>query len=81
MRSFERRSWKAPGHLPGVEIALAPHHVLEKVDLALVDEQRELAGLAEVGLRRQQGTASSGARRRRAPSRRPRWQSSVPPRQ
>ena len=27
-------------HLPGVEIALLPHHVFEIGDLAVVDEQR-----------------------------------------
>ena len=42
------------GHLPGVEIALAAHHVFQEVNLALVDEQGELSGLPEVGLRRQQ---------------------------
>ncbi len=37
--------------LLGVEHALVPHHVFEKGDLALVDEQHQLAGLAEIGLR------------------------------
>ena len=38
-------------HLLGVEHALVPHHVFEKGDLALVDEEHQLAGLAEIGLR------------------------------
>ena len=42
------------GHLLGVEHALVPHHVLEEGDLAFVDEQHQLAGLAEIGLRREQ---------------------------
>ena len=42
------------GHLLGVEHALIPHHVLEEGDLALVDEQHQLAGLAEIGLRGEQ---------------------------
>jgi hypothetical protein len=43
------------GHLPGVEEALLPHHVLEEGDLALVDEQHQLAGLGEIGLGGEQG--------------------------
>ena len=46
---------EGPRHLLGVQVALIPHHVLEKGDLILVDEQQQLAGLGEVGLGRQQG--------------------------
>ena len=45
------------GHLPRIEIALLPHHVLEERHLGLVDEQHQLAGLGEVGLGGQQGQA------------------------
>ena len=45
------------GHLLGVEHALIPHHVFEEGDLAFVDEQHQLAGLAEIGLRREQRDA------------------------
>ena len=53
-RSLERSIWKAPAICCGVEEALFPHHVFEKRELTLVDEQHQLAGLREVGLRRQQ---------------------------
>ena len=36
------------GHLLGVEIALAPHQVLQEVDLAFIDEERQLSGLGEI---------------------------------
>ncbi len=42
------------GHLGGVEIALRPHQVFEKTDLALIGKQGEFAGFGEVGLRREQ---------------------------
>ena len=42
------------GHLPGLEIAGLVHLRLEQAELALVDEQRQLAGLGEVGLGREQ---------------------------
>ena len=42
------------GHLLGVEITLLPHQIFKKMQLALVDEQRQLAGLGEIGLRREQ---------------------------
>ena len=42
------------GHLPAVEKALLPHHVFEEGDLALVDQQHDLAGFGEIGLRGQQ---------------------------
>jgi hypothetical protein len=45
------------GHLARVEIALLPHRVLEIGDLAVVDEELELAGVGEIDLRRQQGHA------------------------
>jgi len=41
-------------HLPGVEIALLPHHVLEIGDLTVAEEKRELACLGEVRFRCQQ---------------------------
>lgn len=44
-----------PGHLMGIEIALVPHQVLKIRDLALVDEQHDLAGFREVGLRGEGG--------------------------
>jgi hypothetical protein len=43
-----------PGHPPGIEIALIPHNVFEEVELAVVNEQRQLAGLSKISLRRQQ---------------------------
>ena len=46
---------EGPRHLLGVQEALIPHHVLEKGDLILVDEQQQFAGLGKVGLGRQQG--------------------------
>ena len=71
---------KGSGHLPGVEVTLLPHHVLEKGDLAFTDEQRQLTGLSEINLRREEGQGSEplvaipGERSRLAAS-------SVPPRQ
>ena len=41
-------------HLLGVQHALIPHHVLEEGNLAVIDEEHEVAGLREVGLRSQQ---------------------------
>jgi hypothetical protein len=41
-------------HLPGSEIALLAHDVLEECELAFVDEQSELAGFREIGLRREE---------------------------
>ena len=38
-------------HLPGVEVAVFSHHVLEEAHLSLVDEEHKLARLGEVGLR------------------------------
>ena len=58
------------GHLAGVEKALLPHHVLEEGDLAFVDEQRQLAGFREVGLRRKQGERRETVVADRAPWRR-----------
>ena len=51
MRSLERSIWNAPAICVGVEEALLPHHVFEEGDLALVDEEHQLAGFGEVGLR------------------------------
>ena len=51
-------------HLPLVEVAAPPHQVLEELDLAFVDEERQLAGVGEVGLRRQQRHAGQRAVRR-----------------
>ena len=45
------------GHLPGVEITALPHHVFKEGDLAFVDEEPQLAGLAEVGLRGEEAHA------------------------
>ena len=51
------RYLERPGHLPGVEIAALPHHVFEKRDLALVDEEHQFAGLGEVDLGGEQAQA------------------------
>ena len=48
---------KGSGHLRAVQIAPVPHDVLQMRDLAVVDEQRQLARLAEVGLCRDQRQA------------------------
>ena len=45
-------------HLLGVEIAALPHHVFEKRDLALVDEQHQFAGLSEIDLGGEQADRS-----------------------
>jgi hypothetical protein len=66
---------KGARHLPAVEESLLPHHVLEKGDLALVDQEHKLAGLREVGLGRKQrdrrepivAIARHGGRRDRQP--------------
>ena len=42
------------GHLLAVEIALVPHPGFQPGELTVVDEKRDFARLAEVGLRRQQ---------------------------
>ena len=69
MRSFERRSWKAPAICLRVEIALIPHDVLEIGELAFVDEERELAGLGEIDLgREQRDRVQQSVARRREPS-------------
>src|SRR5690242_5628804 len=39
---------EGPSHLPGVQMALSPHQILEKGHLVFIDEQRELASLSEV---------------------------------
>ena len=57
IRSFDRAYLERPGHLPGVEVAALPHHVFEKRDLALVDEEHQLAGLGEVDLGGEQAQA------------------------
>ena len=80
IRSFDREHLERPGHLPGVEIAALPHHVFEKRDLALVDEEHQLAGLGEVDLGGKQARLAS----RSSPSRAMAAAviaSSVPPRQ
>ena len=41
-------------HLPGREIALLAHDVLEEGELALVDEERELASFLEICLGRKE---------------------------
>ena len=61
------------GHLRRVQIALVPHQVLEIGELALVDEQHQLARFGEVGLRREQASGSPAAGRRRGHRRPPRW--------
>src|SRR3546814_4723666 len=48
---------KRAAHLRAVEIAAAPHHVVEHVELGFVDKQTKLTRLAELGLGRQQGDA------------------------
>ncbi len=48
---------EGPGHLRAVQIAPVPHDVFQVRDLAVVDEQRQLARLAEVGLGRDQRQA------------------------
>ena len=57
-RSLERRSWNVPAICAAVEKALFPHHVFEKRELALVDEEHQLAGFGEVGLRGEEGRRS-----------------------
>ena len=42
-------------HLPAAQVALATRDVVEEVDLALVDEQPQLARLVKINLRGQQG--------------------------
>ena len=42
-------------HLPLVEVAARCHQLLEKGDLVLVDEEAQLAGRGEIGLRGEQG--------------------------
>ena len=44
-------------HLAAVEIAPAPHHVLEQIELGLIDEKAKFSGFAELGLGREQGDA------------------------
>ena len=48
IRSLRAEELEGAGHLLGVEIALAPHQVLQKVDLAFIDEERELSCLGEI---------------------------------
>ena len=88
IRSRECRNWNEPGHLRAAVEALAARDLVEVADLAFVDEQAQLAGLGEVGLRRQQGqrlAAAAGPRRPSTPPLRPSaaaaMASSVPPRQ
>jgi hypothetical protein len=45
------------GHLLGIEVAPLPHHVFEERDLALVNEEHQLAGLGEVDLGGKQAQA------------------------
>src|SRR3546814_3968682 len=44
---------KRAAHLRAVEIAAAPHHIVEHVELGFVDKQTKLTRLAELGLGRQ----------------------------
>src|SRR3546814_4595693 len=48
---------KRAAHLRAVEIAAAPHHVVEHVELSFVDKQAKLTRFAEFGLGRQQRAA------------------------
>jgi hypothetical protein len=44
---------ESAGHPAGFQITIHPHHMLQIRQLAVVDEDHQLAGLGEVGLRRQ----------------------------
>ena len=45
---------KGASHLARIEIALLPHNVFKKAELAVVDEQHELACFGKIGLRRKE---------------------------
>jgi hypothetical protein len=50
---LERSNWNAPA-ICVVSRTPRSHHAFEERDLAFVDEQRQLAGLGEIGLRGKQ---------------------------